>query len=94
MAAAAAAVPVAVVVAVKATGSGDTPKSAGQGKTASVPKRRVVSENDLPGDPNWKISQLGAPDAMLGYTGQSSVLPGEPVTLYASRWLVWGPRTD
>ena len=74
MAAAAAAVPAAVVAAVKATGSGG-PKPAAHTKTASVPKRRVVSENDLPGDPNWKISQLGAPEAMLGYTGQSSVLP-------------------
>jgi hypothetical protein len=78
-----AAAAVAAVAAVKATGSGAA-RSADHGKTASVPKRRVVSENDLPGDPNWKISQLGAPEAMLGYTGQSSVLPGEPVTLYAS----------
>ena len=83
LAAAAAAVPAAVVAAVKATGSGG-PKPAAHARTASVPRRRVVRENDLPGDPNWKISQLGAPEAMLGYTGQYSVLPGEPITLYAS----------
>jgi hypothetical protein len=50
----------------------------------SVPRRKVVSENELPGDPNWGISHLGQPDAMLGYAGQSSVLPGEEITLYAS----------
>jgi hypothetical protein len=52
--------------------------------TAAPPKRVVVSENALPGDPNWGISNLGQPNDMLGYTGQASVLPGEPVTLYAS----------
>jgi len=44
----------------------------------------VVSENSLPGDADWGISNLGQPNDMLGYTGQASVLPGEPVTLYAS----------
>jgi N,N-dimethylformamidase beta subunit-like protein len=83
MVAAAAAVPAAVVAAVEAAGSGEH-KTAAHAKTALMPKRRVVSENDLPGDPNWPIRQLGAPEAMLGYTGQSSVLPGEPVTLFAS----------
>jgi hypothetical protein len=83
----AAAFPVAAAVAVaavKAAGSG-RPEAAAHVKTArSVPKRRVVSENDLPGDPNWPISHLGAPEAMVGYAGQYSVLPGEPVTLFAS----------
>jgi hypothetical protein len=84
MAAAAAAVPAAVVAAVKAAGSGK-PEAAAHVKTArSAAKRRVVSENNLPGDPNWPISQLGAPEAMIGYAGQYSVLPGQPVTLYAS----------
>jgi hypothetical protein len=49
-----------------------------------VPHRRVVSENQLPGDPDWGISDLGGPDEMMGYAGQYSVLPGEPITLYAS----------
>jgi len=85
MAAAAAAGSAAVVAALKATESGGS-HAAAHVKTPphSVPRRRVVSENELPGDPNWQISQLGAPEAMLGYTGQASVLPGEPVTLYAS----------
>jgi hypothetical protein len=51
---------------------------------AARPKRVVVSENSLPGDADWGISNLGQPNDMLGYTGQASVLPGEPVTLYAS----------
>ena len=49
-----------------------------------VTVRRPVSENALPGDPHWDIRHLGPPDAMLGYAGQASVLPGEPVTIYAS----------
>jgi hypothetical protein len=52
--------------------------------TAASAPRRVVSENSLQGDPNWGISNLGQPNDMLGYAGQASVLPGEPVTLYAS----------
>ncbi len=36
------------------------------------------------GDPNWWIKKLGAPDAIIGYAGQASVLPGEPVDLYVS----------
>jgi hypothetical protein len=46
--------------------------------------RGPVAENDLPGDPHWNIRHLGAPDAIVGYAGQASVLPGEPVTLYVS----------
>ena len=83
IAAAVAAVPAAVVAAVEAAGPG-APKPAAHTKTAAAPKHRVVAENELPGDPNWPIRQLGAPEAMVGYTGQYSVLPGEPVTLYAS----------
>jgi hypothetical protein len=54
---------------------------------ATAPARtptKVVSENSLPGDANWGISNLGQPNDMLGYAGQASVLPGEPITLYAS----------
>jgi hypothetical protein len=45
---------------------------------------RTVSENSLPGDPHWRITQQGTPAAMVGYAGQASVLPGEEITLYAS----------
>jgi hypothetical protein len=87
LAAAAAAVPAAAVAAAKAAGSGRSRTSADavRAKTARpASPRKLVSENELPGNPNWDISHLGAPDAMLGYTGQYSVLPGEPITLYAS----------
>jgi N,N-dimethylformamidase beta subunit-like, C-terminal len=54
------------------------------GKSHPPASTRPVSENALPGDPNWQISKLGAPMAIAGYAGRSSVLPGEPVTLYVS----------
>jgi hypothetical protein len=79
--AAAAAVPAAVATACAGSG-GHGPQSSGAPRT--VPRRQVVSENQLPGDPGWAISHGGAPEAMVGYTGQYSVLPGEPITLYAS----------
>ena len=50
----------------------------------ACPRRGPVPENSLPGDPRWDIRHLGGPDAMMGYAGQASVLPGEPITLYAS----------
>jgi hypothetical protein len=77
MAAGAAAIPAAVAACSK---SGGTPS--GSGSNASVRKR--VKENSLPGDRHWNIRHLGAQDAMMGYTGQASVLPGEPISLYAS----------
>ena len=46
--------------------------------------RRSKAENSLPGEPHWWIKDVGAPDAIQGFTGQASVLPGEPVTLYVS----------
>jgi hypothetical protein len=49
-----------------------------------VARRRPAVENDLEGDPHWPIRHLGPAEAMLGYAGQASVLPGEPATLYAS----------
>src|ERR1700691_901079 len=87
LAAAAVAIPAAVAAAVKAAGSGGSGSSSDATHDRSArpaARRKLVSENDLPGDPNWNIGQVGTPDAMLGYTGQYSVLPGEPVTLYAS----------
>ena len=79
--AAAAAVPAAVTTACAGSG-GQGPK--GSGTSGSVPHTRVVSENMLPGDPDWRVTHLGPPEAIMGYTGQDSVLPGEPITLYAS----------
>ncbi|HEY2577719.1 MAG TPA: N,N-dimethylformamidase beta subunit family domain-containing protein [Streptosporangiaceae bacterium] len=80
-AAAAVAVPAGYVTAAELSRPGS---SSGSRKPRSVPHPRTVSENSLAGDPGWPINHLGAPDAMIGYAGQASVLPGEPITLYAS----------
>jgi hypothetical protein len=58
--------------------------STGQARPVRAKAHGPVSENDLPGDPHWNIRHLGAPDAIVGYAGQASVLPGEPVTLFVS----------
>ncbi len=80
----------AVVAAVKAAGSGSTVSgttgsgAAPAGAHPAAARRRPVSENMLPGDQDWNITHVGRPEEVLGYTGQSSVLPGQPVTLYVS----------
>jgi hypothetical protein len=87
LAAAAVAIPAAVVAAVKAAGSNDSDASGSAARakvTRPAARRKPASENDLPGDPNWYLSTVGAPDEMMGYAGRCSVLPGEPITLYAS----------
>src|SRR5581483_4062155 len=78
---AAAVVPAAVVPACDA----GSPGSAHAAPTSQhIARRRTLRENALRGDPRWRIRHLGAPDAIMGYAGQDSVLPGEPVTLYVS----------
>jgi hypothetical protein len=64
------------------SGPQTTPEPTPQARSHTVVKR--VPENSRPGDPDWWISQQGAPDAMMGYAGQASVRPGEPVQLYVS----------
>jgi len=60
-------------------------RSAGPAAATLGPsRRRPVSENSLAGDPHWDIRHLGPANAMIGYAGQASVLPGEAITLYAS----------
>jgi hypothetical protein len=67
------------------TGSEDAGHASQAGDAAKRAARHgPVAENARPGDKHWDITQLGAPHAMLGYAGQDSVLPGEPVTVYAS----------
>jgi hypothetical protein len=92
-AAAAAAVPAAVYAAVRigsdagSHGTGEHASAAAARKKTparSVPAPTTRSENSKPGDPNWWIKNLGAPNAIGGYAGQASVLPGEPVDLYVS----------
>src|SRR3984885_15410681 len=79
-AAAIAAVPGAVVAGCGEAGGSARPTAAGR-PAAAV---RQVAENSLPGDPDWWITKVGAPDEGMGYAGQSSVLPGRPVHLYVS----------
>jgi hypothetical protein len=50
----------------------------------SVPHRRTVPENDLPGDRHWAIRHLGTAHAIEGYAGKSSVLTGESFPQYVS----------
>jgi len=80
---------VAAAVAVGTAACSAAARSVGRGSRASPSARppvaaRPVRENDRPGDPHWNIRHLGAPDAIMGYAGQASVRPGEPVTLYVS----------
>src|SRR5208282_5132506 len=49
-----------------------------------APRRHAVPENSRPGDPNWEIRHLGAPQAIEGYAGASSVLTGESFPLFVS----------
>jgi hypothetical protein len=73
-----------VPAAVAACSSAGTPVTqARSGGRPAGPGRRTA-ENALTGDRHWTIRHLGAADAMLGYAGQASVLPGEAITLYAS----------
>jgi hypothetical protein len=81
-AAAAAAAPVAAVSACSTPGSNASASHAAGRKLSS--RRPPVSENSLPGDPGWAIKHEGAPNAMVGYAAEASVLPGQPITLFAS----------
>jgi hypothetical protein len=79
------AVPAAVVAAVKLGDSGAPEHAAAGTKTAAAAGRsRPVAENDLPGERDWAIRKLGAPDEIMGYAARASVLPGEPVPLFVS----------
>ena len=83
-AAAAAAVAGAGTVAGAVAGCGESGGARAAGPAGRTAAPRPVPENSLPGDPDWGISELGAPDEVMGYAGQSSVLPGQPVDLYVS----------
>ena len=84
IAAAATAVTAAACDAAARTAGRGGSQSQEQGPRARTIAKGPINENDRPGDPHWNIRRLGAPDAIVGYAGQSSVLPGEPVTLYVS----------
>jgi hypothetical protein len=80
MAVGAAAIP-AVTAGCDLSGRGSAPKASAQ---QSSQRRRTVSENSLPGDKHWNIRHVGGPNAIIGYTGQASVLPGQDITLFVS----------
>src|SRR5258708_40301455 len=53
-------------------------------RNTKIGQKTSKAENSLPGEPHWWIKHVGPPDAIQGFTGQASVLPGEPATLYVS----------
>jgi hypothetical protein len=62
-----------------------TPRPAAQATPAGSKRVGAVpAENSLPGDPNWEIRQLGAADAVMGYTGKASVPRGASFPLFVS----------
>jgi len=67
-------------------GSGSAPPrpavSSSHAVTAAQPF--PVAENKRPGTSAWRITDLGAPDAIDGYADQQSVLPGQSFRLYVS----------
>ncbi len=80
MAAGAAAIP-AVTAGCQSSGPGG---ASPPGASPAASHRGPVSENSLPGYRDWDIKHVGGPDAIMGYAGQYSVLPGESITLYVS----------
>jgi hypothetical protein len=49
-----------------------------------APRPFPVRENQRPGTSAWRITRLGAPDAIEGYADRQSVLPGQSFRLYVS----------
>jgi hypothetical protein len=80
--AAAAAVPAAAVTAWQLSESGPAARTVT--KPGAARPHLAVAENDLPGDRDWWIRKVGAPDAIMGYAARASVLPGERVPLFVS----------
>jgi hypothetical protein len=66
--------------------AGDSAGAAATLRRTPAPGLRpaTVAENSRPGDADWWIRRVGAPDEIAGYAGQASVLPGQPADLYVS----------
>ena len=66
--------------------AGDSARPAATLRRTATPGLRpdTVAENSRPGDKDWWISRVGAPDEIAGYAGQASVLPGQAADLYVS----------
>lgn len=79
------------VAACSGGGSGPAGATATAATTISAAPRATVAaepfpvaENKKPGTSSWRIHDLGAPDAIEGYAGSQSVLPGQSFRLYVS----------
>ncbi|HEX3492431.1 MAG TPA: N,N-dimethylformamidase beta subunit family domain-containing protein [Streptosporangiaceae bacterium] len=83
-AAAAAAVPVAAELAACSTSAGPAARQQRHQAARTARVRHGTPEGQRPGDPRWDIRHLGAPDAIVGYAGVASALPGQPVPLFVS----------
>lgn len=59
-------------------GAGPAPQSSASASAAPQ------TEQDLPGDADWRLTSVGPQNAIEGYTDKVSVLPGDQVGLYAS----------
>ncbi|MBV9093798.1 MAG: hypothetical protein JO132_07985 [Streptosporangiaceae bacterium] len=77
---------VAACSATSGTGHASGPAAAGSSahaaRTTSQPF--PAAENELPGTSAWRITGQGPSDAINGYAGSASVLPGQSFTLYVS----------
>src|SRR5579862_7814089 len=73
---------------IAAAAAGCTSGGSGSAAVSATPRARsgprLVSENSRPGDRHWAIRHLGAPNAIMGYAGASSVVTGEPFSLFVS----------
>jgi hypothetical protein len=65
-------------------GSSEAPPRALRAQRSQHRPAGAVPENSLPGERHWWIRHRGAPEAIMGYAGRASVLPGTPVDLYVS----------
>jgi hypothetical protein len=68
----------------RSAGAGRAAATAGSGPRRAVRPDSIAGENERAGDRHWWVSRVGAPSAIMGYAGQASVRPGEPVRLYVS----------
>ncbi|MEY9872196.1 hypothetical protein ABH931_001670 [Streptacidiphilus sp. MAP12-33] len=62
----------------RADGTGATPAPTG------VQSAATLAENAKPGATDWRITRLGAPEDIEGYTDRASARPGEPLALHVS----------
>lgn len=65
-----------------AAGCAAHPGQSATGHTSGRPL--VAGENDLRGDPDWRLRRLGDDRAIEGYADRASVLPGESFHLHVS----------